>query len=229
MQKVELTISEVLSESWQKVKSQYGIIIGSLLTVWLINGAFNILSNIANAFTDTGATSTRLIMTLISLIISIGSLAVGNLLYIGLTRIELNIIDTKQALYAQLFDSENIYWRYLGATFLYALIVLGGLILFIIPGIYWAIKYQFIAVIIVDKKLKVTEALKASGEITQGHKGWLLGFSLILVLLNIAGFMALILGLLVTIPITVMAQIYVYRKLSINISSTTSVKTPVAN
>ncbi|MEA3324508.1 MAG: hypothetical protein U9Q37_05135 [Euryarchaeota archaeon] len=53
---------------------------------------------------------------------------------------------------------------------LYGFIVVGGLILLTIPGIIWAIKFQFFDYLIVDKGLGPIDALEKSSEITRGVK-----------------------------------------------------------
>lgn len=63
---------------------------------------------------------------------------------------------------------------------------------------------------------------------TKGHKGWLFGFAIVLGLLNIAGFLAFGVGLLFTIPITIMAQIYVYRQLE-DLPKSTRIKNAASN
>jgi uncharacterized membrane protein len=92
--------------------------------------------------------------------------------------------------------------------------VAGGLILLIVPGIYLGLKYQFFSYLIVDKELGVLDSLKESSQITQGVKWQLFGFSLALIGINILGALAFGIGLLVTIPLTVVAHVFVYRKLS---------------
>ena len=57
------------------------------------------------------------------------------------------------------------------------------------------------------------EAAKAS-EFGQILVNSCLTFSLVVALLNIGGAICLLVGLLVTIPITLMASVYVYRQLS---------------
>lgn len=88
------------------------------------------------------------------------------------------------------------YWNAVGAGILSFLIVIGGLILLIIPGIYFAIKLTFVPYLIIDKKMKVIEAIKSSWALTKGHEWtiflmWLLGG-----LIAIAGLVVLIVGIL---------------------------------
>jgi uncharacterized membrane protein len=112
-----------------------------------------------------------------------------------------------------LFSYRSFFWRYLGGTLLYSLFVLGGLLLLIIPGIIWGIRYQFIPYLIVDKNMSVGEAVRRSNDLTRGSTWELLGFSVVLLVINLLGVLAFIVGQLVTIPITMLAQAYVYRRL----------------
>jgi hypothetical protein len=63
-------------------------------------------------------------------------------------------------------------------NFFYALIVMVGLILLIIPGIVWGLKYSPCLIIALDKKLSPIQAIKLSGKITQGYKAKLLLLSI---------------------------------------------------
>lgn len=51
------------------------------------------------------------------------------------------------------------------------LIVLVGVVLFIIPGIIWGLKYSLSMVAILDKRLSPVEAVRFSGKITSGYIG----------------------------------------------------------
>ena len=70
--------------------------------------------------------------------------------------------------------------------------------------------------IIIDTSLSPVAALKRSWKITKGSFWRLLGFLLLLCVINFGGLIALIIGLLVTIPFTMMCQIVVYKKLAEN-------------
>ena len=93
------------------------------------------------------------------------------------------------------------------------MIVLSGIILLIIPGIIWSVKYSFVGYFIVDKGLGPIEALKESSLITNGAKQDLFLFWSLISVVNFLGVLAFFIGLFVTIPITVVAIGFVYRKL----------------
>ena len=105
------------------------------------------------------------------------------------------------------------FFDYLIGSILYGLIVVVGLILLIIPGIIWAIKFQFFDYLIVDKGLGPIDALEKSSDITRGVKWDLFAFGILLAIINILGFLCLVVGLFVTIPVTLVAMAFVYREL----------------
>ncbi len=108
--------------------------------------------------------------------------------------------------------------RFLGGTFLVSLIIVGGLILFVIPGIIWAIKYMFTPLLILDKRVGIKESLKVSGKMTDGYKWSLFAYSL---LVGIIGFALLgsIFGSLIIMPIYLTSYVFVYLVFSGQVKS----------
>lgn len=149
----------------------------------------------------------------LGLVWSLISLALYFVISLGLTKIFLDLYDGKPLNLSNFYSLYPLAPRYAGASILYGLIVLGGYILLIIPGIIWSIKFSFYSYLIVDKNVGLMDSLKKSSVLTQGVKMNLFLFGFMIILLNILGLLALGVGLLVTIPTTIMASVYVYRKL----------------
>ena len=105
------------------------------------------------------------------------------------------------------------FWKFLGASILVGLTIGVGFVLLIVPGIIATLMFMFTTFIVIDRELGPVEAMKESHRITRGHKWPLLGFLLVLMLINIAGLMALVVGLLVTIPVSSLAVTHAYRVL----------------
>ena len=133
----------------------------------------------------------------------------------GLLKISLDFADSKTPTFATLFLYTN--WRtllnFLAAGFLYNIIVAIGLILLVVPGIYFAIRFQYFGYLIADKNLGPIQAFKESTQLTVGVKWGLFKFGFLLGLINILGFLALIVGLILTIPTSMVANGYMFRKL----------------
>jgi len=131
----------------------------------------------------------------------------------GVNQIALRFCDGEKGEFADLFSCFPLFFKYLFGSILYRLIVLGGIILLIIPGIIWAIKFQFFSYFIVDKGLGPIESLKRSSAITRGAKWDLFLFGLLLGLINLLGAICLFIGLFATVPTAMVAMAFVYRKL----------------
>jgi uncharacterized membrane protein len=136
------------------------------------------------------------------------------ILKIGYTKIFLKIHDGGSPKFVEIFEEYRTFWRYLGTSVLTCLAVLGGLILLIIPGIYWAVRFSFALVIAIDTKMGPVASMKESYALTRGSFWKLVLFYLAIIGLNILGVIALVIGLLITIPVSTLAAIYVYRILS---------------
>ncbi|MBC7405857.1 MAG: hypothetical protein H7230_00070 [Candidatus Parcubacteria bacterium] len=94
--------------------------------------------------------------------------------------------------------NQGYYLNYALASVLVGLSVFAGIILFILPGIYLAVRMQFVFNLIVDGKHSALEAISESFRLTAGDRFWsILLINIIFVGLYI-GF-SLILGIVLTI------------------------------
>jgi len=132
---------------------------------------------------------------------------------IGMIKIALSFCNEQKPSIGTLFDAWGCFWRYVGTAILYMLIMYAGLILLIIPGIIWAIKFSLCFYFVIDKGLGPIEALKASSRTTMGVKWDLFGFGIVCGLINLLGFLCLIVGAFATYPTIIVAYALVYRQL----------------
>jgi uncharacterized membrane protein len=139
---------------------------------------------------------------------------VQTILSMGMVKITLDLVDGKKPKYEDLYQQYPKFISYLVASILYGLIVLAGLILLIIPGIYLAIKFQYYTYLIIDKNLGPVEALKESSRLTQGNIWNLFLFDILAGLVTLLGYIVLFVGVLVSAPVAIIAAAFVYRTLS---------------
>jgi len=133
---------------------------------------------------------------------------------IGYTKIFLRVYDGESPKFVDIFQEYKTFWRYLGTSILTGLTVLGGFILLVIPGIFWAVRFSFASIIVVDTKMGPVASMKESWAITKGQFWKILWFWIVIGLFNLLGLMLFGVGLIATVPISVLASIYVYRELS---------------
>lgn len=112
------------------------------------------------------------------------------------------------------FKNYKITWHYILTTLLYILIVVIGLIFFILPGIYLAVRLHFYKFLIIEhENMGPIDTLKESMRMTSGLFWRLLGFIIVIALFNIVGVLLLGVGLIITIPVSVLAHAFLYKKL----------------
>ncbi len=121
---------------------------------------------------------------------------------------------------------------YFSAYILSTLAILGASILFVIylvfnfdnpnvlsvvlafPGMYVAILLFFVKYITVDREVKPRDALKESIKMTKGNRFALVEYLLVIIIVNMLGALALGVGLLFTVPLTIVGTTLIYKKLS---------------
>ena len=200
---------EAIRFGWETTKSNLGFFIGLLLIVFIIAAFF---SGFGSLFEES--------LPFLSLIFNLGSLVFNLIISIGFIKVALKFYDGKKGEFGDFFTfTGSLLLTFFAGSLLFGLIIVLGYILLIIPGIILMIKLQFFNYFIVDKDMGPIEALQASWGITKGVKWELFLFMLLLGLLNIAGFLLFIVGLFISIPITILATAYVYRKLSTDAGS----------
>jgi len=130
---------------------------------------------------------------------------------LGIIRVALNIIDGKSYSIGTLFSQGSCTLRAFLAQILFGLMVGVGILLLIVPGIYLALRFGQYQNAIVDKKMGIFESFSYSARITQNTKMPLLGLYIVLFFINVGGAIALLVGLIFTIPLTTLAGILAYR------------------
>lgn len=93
-----------------------------------------------------------------------------------------------------------------------ALISLGALV-FILPGIYLAVAFSYAPLLVLDKGLPPLKALEVSRRLVSRQWFTLFGLLILYVLLMVAGFCALIIGVFVTLPLVRLAMVCAYEDL----------------
>jgi uncharacterized membrane protein len=197
-----INIKEAVVFGWETFKKNMGFLMGLTLLMLVIFYAIDFTSK---QFEDGSA----LFKILLQILFAVFSMLIG----IGMAKIYLKVHDGQQAPFSELINHSELLWKYFVGEILYALIVVGGLILLVVPGIYWAIKYMYTQTLIVDKGMDPFLALKKSGEMTKDIKWSLILLIIVLAVISVLGFLALGIGMLVTIPVVMLAHIHIYKHL----------------
>lgn len=195
---------EAIKFGWEITRKKLGFFITVMIIIFLLVGLFAAMGEITKKSSPLASGIIFLLGNLLQIVVSMGWL-----------KIMLKLYDSQEAHLSDIFSCPRLLFKYLISAIVYGMIIFAGIFLLIIPGIIWAIRGQFFSCFIIDKELGPIEALKKSWDITRGLTWQLIVFYCLLFLINLAGILALILGLFIAIPLTALAWVFVYRKLSI--------------
>ena len=192
-------IGESLRFGWHKTRAHSRVLFQAMLILFAVQVASSIVEKVL-ADTVQGTLA----------LIALG--VVGIVLGTGFTLITLKLAKGEHASLKDLLPRARLVWHYFCVSVVAGVIIVGGLILLIIPGIYFLLRFSMARFAVLEGA-DIIESLKKSSRLTRGVKWPLLGFLLVLLALNIAGALLFMVGLLITIPVTTLAYAHVYLKL----------------
>lgn len=193
---------EALRYGWDVLKQNLPLFIGLCLISMFVSGMQNALGN-----------PSRGLYFGVRALLGVGLQLVMLIVHMGWIYIALRLRDNQPTELPDLLAPLPQFLDFLLGMIICGVIVTIGFVLLIVPGVIWAIRYCFVGMLIIDQKLDPLNALRRSAELTAGVKGQLFVFGLCLAGLNLLGAMAFGIGLFVTLPVSAMAAVHVYRKL----------------
>jgi uncharacterized membrane protein len=114
----------------------------------------------------------------------------------------------------QLYKNWRMFFSWVVASFLFGIMLVIGFALLIVPGCYLWARYGFYPFFILDKKSGPLEALSESAATTEGIRWPVFLLFLACAGLDVLGILFFGIGLLLTVPITLLALATVYRKIT---------------
>lgn len=221
------SIGEAFNYGWAKFQQNVGMIILAALAwigiliafyvVWLLllsalgigmSASFEIDSDGNSSSTGGGFFGVLMIgalMTVVPVIISA-------VMQAGILRGALQITYGREFTVGTTFSFDNV-GRVIGAAIIISIMTTIGYFLCWIPGLIVWFFTQFTMFFIVDKDMSIAEALKASASFVNKNLGTLIGFFLCSLIAYFVGALLCGVGLLLAIPVVIIAQTYAYRVL----------------
>ncbi len=201
---------DAISQAWGIVQKNIATWVVSALIYGAIVGVIAILQGAvgpkagANGTVSGGA-------PLVGFMLSILSFIVSSFLLGGLYRMALKELRGGTASPGEIFGATDILPALLGGSLLVGLVTGIGFLLCVLPGLYIAPLLFLTTVIIADNRAGAVDALTQSYNALKGQ--WLNAFlfGLVLGIINFVGALLCGLGLLVTIPISIVAVAVVYN------------------
>ena len=181
-------MGEYIERGWEIVKKNLGLLI---LYTLLLSVAISVVSVIP-------------VLGVLAIIVVAPSLVGGYLIFIHRSE---KGEHTEFNLFFKGFDF--LLPLFLGAFIGGILVGIGNLLL-IIPGIYLSVAYTFSSYLIIFYKLDFWNALETSRKIITKRWWSFFLFSIVIVAINLAGVLALGVGVLITIPLSIAATYAAY-------------------
>lgn len=205
----KLPLGEVLSFGWGAFKQRAGFWIGVAAVMLGVSIGYQILGGIfAGVFAGSG-----LLLILISLALLAAYVYAQTRLTIGITAMALATADGGAPGFESLLAKPHLLLPYFLAYLLLSIATGIGFLLLVIPGVYLLIRFGLFGFAIVDKETGVVDSFNASSALTEGYRWDLLLIGVVLFLLNAIAAIPFGLGLLITLPMTILCAAHIYRRL----------------
>ena len=196
----DFSAGECIRFGWETFKKRPWFLIGAYLLLILVVG---IATGVLGRFNADG--------TAISLIAALARFVLDLLAGMGTIAFTLKAHDDIEHVSIVDFWHPYPFWKYTGSTLLFGIILVGGFLLLVVPGIIWSIMFGFAGYLVVDKAMWPMEALKESKRMTYGYKWELFLLAIFTILIVLLGVVCLLVGMLVAYPIVTIATAHAFR------------------
>lgn len=201
----DVTVGSAFNYGWEKFQKNVGPILIAMLAYMVGSFFIYIIAIAAISSLDAGLFGQLLIQIVFALIFGLVQMAI--------IRASLQIIDGQELQLSTMFATEQL-GQYILAVILVAIATGIGYVLCIIPGIIISFFAAYFGYFLLDRKLGAVDAIKASFTFVQENLGTLVVFFLACIAAEIVGAILCGVGLFVAIPVVLIAQAYMYRRLS---------------
>lgn len=199
----KITVKEAISYGWKESKkhvTKFLLWIG----IWVALQVVNSILNPQNVEVQT------LLWVITGFVVQVLDIWI----MLWLMKISLDIVYGRKYAVTHVFVG---FWKtvkYIVAYILNAIIALVGFLLLIIPGVIWSIKLSLVPYLILEKNYGPFKAIKISWKMTTWFTTDMFAILIIGGLINILGLLALVVWLIWTIPLLLIANAYVYKKIA---------------
>lgn len=211
---VQLDVMACVKRAWRLTTQHFGIIFLTGLAYFGISLGLGFVEGMLGAFLMTPEQRSNpfsfnpamLPVQIVGALIRIGLAA-------GLTRVSLNLCAGRDVSPSQLFGEFGKLLKMAGGMILFYIMLVIGLVLLIVPGIIVGVRFSYFMTAIIDRNMGPIEALKYSWNLTRGNVVNLIGLWFMLLLMLLAGVIALLVGLVFAIPVVTLSVTLAYRYL----------------
>jgi uncharacterized membrane protein len=213
-----LPISEAFSDSWKKMVDNFWVLVNTVLLIILVFCVVKIgshqLYNLEIYKTDELNVLRLFGVSLIrDAAIFLVNLFFDAIIVAAAIRFFLQIHNGEDVGTMSIFKPIPHFYNFFIVYTALNFAILFGVFLFAVPSFYVALNYSFSVYLSIDKKVGVNESFYLSRKICYGYRLELLKFAIVIVLMNVLGAALFLVGLVISIPMSFLAVIYMYKHL----------------
>lgn len=139
--------------------------------------------------------------------------ALAYIIYGGYLAVLIRHYRGERIVFDDLFSLDSRWISFAFLALIKGIFIFLGLVLFIVPGVYLAIRWMFAELLVIDQGMKPMEALRRSRAMTQGHGWGLLWFAFVCSLIVVAGFFLFVVGAAAAAVVVNLALLKIYHDL----------------
>jgi uncharacterized membrane protein len=132
---------------------------------------------------------------------------------LGFLKVCLTLYDGRQPTFSDSFAYLSQGPKFLVGQLLYVLMSALGLLLLVVPGVYFSVRYVFFGFCMIVDETSLVRSFRQSAIVSAGAGWQLLGILVALLIVNVIGASFLGLGLLASVPLSVLTMTAIYRQL----------------
>ncbi|WP_294347779.1 hypothetical protein [Prosthecochloris sp.] len=185
----EVDPSKYLKEGWDVFKSRPGEFIAFSVIIFVVFGLFSRLDFIGPLATT----------------------AIASPLFAGFIIVIFMLFKGREVQFGDFFKGFNYFLPLVLAGIVSGILIGIGFVLVLLPGIYLAVSYLFVSMLIIDYRMEFWQAMETSRQIVTKNWFSLFVFFLVLLVVNLLGMLALGIGILVTMPLSICSICVAYR------------------
>ena len=199
--KPPLPIREAFERGWELLWDRFWLVAGVVFFIGLVEMFFG---SVQDGLDPEGPIAYLTVAY-------IAELLATSLLVLGYVSILFRLYDGVEAKFADLFSQTHRLGTYILATVMFLALACAGTVLLVVPGLFALVAFNFYREALVDRRLNAWESLKVSLTITRGYRWPVAGFLLMTTAINLIGLLTGGVGLVLTVPISMIASIHLYR------------------
>jgi hypothetical protein len=210
-------VGDAFNYGWKKFQEYLGPILIAMVLFIVINIAVNLIGSLfiggIGEITDPDDIGIGMFFSFGYFVFGLLSALVSLLIQAAVVRGALDITKGERIELSTFLSTENL-GQIILASILLAVGATIGFILCIVPGLILLFYSQFTYQFIIDKGLPAWDAIKASFDLVNRNLGTVVVLFLASILAFFIGAILCGVGLLVTIPVTIIATAYAYRMMT---------------